>query len=553
MRPPILIGQSDFEQLRLQGGLYVDKSLFVQTVLQQRAQVQLYPRPRRFGKTLSLSLLRHFLEQGPNKSKLFEDLLVWNAAGVRPHFQRYPVIALSFRGTKATSWASAEALLKGVLRMEVARLRPIWSQASVAIQEQLEAFLQRGEAAEQSIGLLSHALSQATGQQVVLLIDEYDAPLLTAWQYEKYDPGYYDQMTAWLRSLLEAGLKDNSALFRGVLTGVLRIAKESLFSGLNNVKTYSLIQQDIPEPFGFSETEVSQLLEQFARLPEQASFQRWYNGYVFGNLTVYNPWSILNALDSPRAPLQAWWLNTAENTLIRDLLLGSTRFQQELSALLNGGTIEREVEENVVLRDLTTNNLWSFLLFSGYLKAEATRWDERGHIWVTLKIPNNEVRLVWELSFQRWLEAGLGNLTPLHEALLTGDAPAVQELLETLLLRHVSTWDLKDTQDEAFYHAFTLGLLVTMESSHRVQSNREVGQGRADVQIAPKIPGRPGVILEFKKLPKGRTLEGMADEALRQTKTLKYTTELTSLGAAPIYCFGISFSGKEVVVKGSVQ
>jgi hypothetical protein len=265
-----------------------------------------------------------------------------------------------------------------------------------------------------------------------------------------------------------------------VLTGILRVARESLFSGLNNVIVFSLLQKSIPEPFGFTEAEVTMLLEQAERSTELSEFQYWYNGYRFGNTTVFNPWSILNAVARPQEPLQPWWVNTSENTLA---------------------------------------------------------------------IPNLEVRTVWEDSFQEWIIDGLGNIEPLHQALLTGDAMAVEELLGTLLLRHVSTWDLKDTQDEAFYHAFVLGLLVSLEKTHRVQSNREVGRGRADVQLAPKEAGKPGVILEFKKQVKGRTLGAMAEEALKQTETLAYTTELQSLGAAPVYRFGIAFAGKKVAVR----
>jgi len=313
------------------------------------------------------------------------------------------------------------------------------------------------------------------------------------------------------------------------------------------------LQQDVPEPFGFTEAEVTALLSQADRASELPEFQRWYNGYRFGNTTVFNPWSILNALFRPHAALQPWWVNTAENTLLRKLLLGNPQLRNDFATLLEGGSIEKEVEENVVLRDISSEKLWSFLLFSGYLRADQQRRDERGRQWATLTIPNLEVRIVWEGTFQSWLTAGLANLDPLHHALLTGDAPAVEELLGTLLLRHVSTWDLKETQDEAFYHAFVLGLLVSLEKSHRVQSNREVGRGRADVQLAPKEPNKPGVILEFKKQEKRRTLVSMAEDALKQTETLAYTTELKSIGASPIYRFGIAFAGKKIAVRASAD
>jgi hypothetical protein len=546
MPPPILLGKSDFEQLRLQGGLYVDKSTLISTVLEASADVQLYPRPRRFGKTLNLSMLRYFLEASPDRSALFADLAVWQDAKARAHFQQHPVIYLSFKDVKVKTWGEAWQMLQPLIAEEIKRLLPILCHPSLpAIEQERWKSLAYRQAVPDVAVLreLSLGLRQSTGKLVVILIDEYDAPLLTAWEY-----GYFEEAVSWFRAFLSAGLKDNANLFRGVLTGVLRVGRESLFSGLNNVKVYSLVQQEVPEPFGFSEEEVVGLLKQFGREGEQGAFQRWYNGYVFGGVTVYNPWSILNALMSPRAPLQAWWLNTAENTVIHRLLLGNVAFQQEVATLLQGGTVEREVDENVVLRDISGEKLWGFLLFSGYLKAEAVRWDERGRLWVMLKIPNLEVQLVWEESFSTWLTDGLGRLEPLHRALLTGDAAAVQELLETLLLRHVSTWDVQRTQEEAFYHAFVLGLLVTLEKTHRVRSNREVGKGRADVQLLPREAGKPGVVLEFKRLEEGKTLKAMARKALKQIETSQYALELQEAKAAPVFCFGIAFSGKEVVV-----
>lgn len=546
MLPPIPLGQSDFTQLRRGGGLYIDKTGFVSTVITNPALVQLYPRPRRFGKTLNLSTVQAFLEVGHDQSALFEGLQVWGDPEARPHFQRYPVITLSFKDIKARTWRDAQASLQSLLSLEISRLQPHWNQPSTAPEliEQLGAYKRKQADPIHVLRELSLALHQGTGQPVVMLIDEYDTPLLTAWEHD-----YFEDAVVWFRSFLSAGLKDNPHLFRGVLSGILRVARESLFSGLNNVVVFSLLQQEIPEPFGFTEAEVAELLRRAGRSAELPAFQRWYNGYRFGETIVFNPWSILNALARPKTPLQPYWVNTAENALLRKLLLGHTQFQQEFATLLSGGSVEKRVEENIVLREIGSDKLWSFLLFSGYLRITQQR-DEVGRTWATLAIPNVEVRTVWEDSFQEWILHGLGNIEPLHRALLTGDVAAVEELLGTLLLRHVSTWDLKDTQDEAFYHAFVLGLLVSLEKTHRVQSNREVGRGRADVQLAPKEPGRPGVILEFKKQAKGRTLSAMADEALKQTETLAYTTELQSLGASPIYRFGIAFAGKKVAVRG---
>jgi hypothetical protein len=543
--PPILIGNSDFLKQRASGCLYVDKSVFISEVLARTSEVQLYPRPRRFGKTLSLSMLRYFLEIGQDRSTFFDDLTVWQDPLSRQHFQKHAVIYLSFRDVKPPRWDQAEKLLEEVVREELRRHLSGLRGSGIAphlllpLQE-----VDRGGFSTRILGSLSAALQAATGQGVVLLIDEYDAPLLHAW-----NAGYYDEVAGWFRAFLTSGLKDNSALYRGVLTGVLRVAKESMFSGLNNVMVYSLLASE-RELFGFTEAEVATLLRQYGREAETEEIRRWYNGYRFGDSTVYNPWSMLHVLRKPGDPLKPYWLNSSENLLVRDLLLKSEDLHGEIESLLQGGTVEKRIDENVALRDMKGDNIWSLLLFSGYLKVIGLR-QEGTRTWGTLAIPNEEVGGLWRHTFLEWLEDGIGSLEPLHRALLTGNAEKVQEILEKLLVLHVSAHDVARPQAEAFYHAFVLGLLVSLERSYRVRSNREVGVGRADVQILPKSPGQPGVVLEFKKKTGKAGLAWHAAAALRQIQSQGYCAELEAAGAAPIHRMGISFSGKEVVVKGA--
>ncbi len=544
--PPILTGTSDFPKLREGGYLYVDKSRFISEVLARNAEVQLYPRPRRFGKTLSMSMLQTFLEIGSDRSALFSDLAVWSDPLARQHYQKHAVISLSFRGVKGTDWADTRTGLRRVLWRELERLEPLWSGPGVrpGLVQNLRSVL-AGTVDEQGVlAELSAALFAATGERVVILIDEYDGPILQAWS-----AGHFDPVAEWFRTFLTEGLKDNPRLYRGVLTGVLRVAKESMFSSLNNVRVFSLLDRKA-ELFGFTETEVGSLLKQYGREGEAEEIRRWYNGYRFCDSTVYNPWSILHVLADPEAPLQPYWLGTAgRNDLVRELLLKSTDLHAPITTLLEGGTIERPVDENVALRDLEGNNVWSMLLFSGYLKAVSVR-DDGDQLLATLAIPNQEVRRIWRNSFSERLYSGEGGLEPLHQALLTGDAEKVQDLLQKLLLRHVSSHDVARTQDEAFYHAFVLGLLVTLEKTHRVRSNREDGLGRADVLMIPKSPGQPGVVLEFKKRTGKGSLAWYAAAALRQISTKGYGVELEAAGAAPIRKFGISFAGKEIVVRG---
>jgi hypothetical protein len=545
MLPPIAIGRSDFAKLRQEGCLYVDKSQLIVDVVHKPVDVQLYPRPRRFGKTLGMTMLRYFFERGEDHQALFSDLAVWQDAKARQHFNRHPVIYLTFKDVKHLHWSETKQILQSIIASELIRLSPLWDVPSVHVllRQDLQAIMEKRAEPLDMLLKLSQALHQATGESVVLLMDEYDAPILTAWQY-----GYYDEVAGWFRAFLSNGLKDNNFLFRAVLTGILRVAKESMFSGLNNVEVYSLLRRGQQESFGFRETEVMTLLAEAGRSSEETAVRDWYNGYRFGGTQVYNPWSILNVLAHPEEFLCAWWLNTSDNALVRELLLDRTELSTDIESLLRGIPVEREIKEDVPLRDLRGTHVWSLLLFSGYLRADAVRVEE-GEQWVTLSIPNKEVRSLWRNTFTHWLQSSLGNIAPFHRALLEGNAAHIESMLTTMLLLHTSSHDVKQNQDEAFYHAFVLGLLVSMEKTHTVRSNREVGYGRSDVLITPKIPGLPGVVLEFKKLETGRTLSGMAEEALRQIDREKYATELEAAGVFPIRKIGISFTGKQVAVR----
>ena len=547
MPPPILISTSDFQKIREAQGLYVDKSDFIVEVLQRPAEAQLYPRPRRFGKTTSMSALRYFLEKGEDRSALFSDLKVWQDPKARQHFQKHAVINLSFKDVKPLRWSEAQRQLENLVRHELRR-HMAWLRGT-PVAAHLLVPLEVMEVGPFDMHVLLHlceALHAATGERAVLLIDEYDAPLLHAWTC-----GYYDEVASWFRAFLTAGLKDNPHLFRGVLTGILRVAKESMFSGLNNVKVFSLLAKS-EELFGFTEAEVAALLPIYGRQADADEIRAWYNGYRFGDRTVYNPWSVLSALDSPLEEIGPHWLNTSDNAMVRELLLKGSDLEPEIQSLLQGGSIEKVIDENVVVRDLRGDKVWSFLLFSGYLSATSVRREETT-LYATLTIPNREVAGLWRGTFREWLLSAAGAVEPLHRAVLAGDADKVQELLSKMLLRNLSYHDVADDQVEAFYHAFVLGLLVSMEPTHHVRSNREAGLGRADVLIIPKQPGQPGAVLEFKKQNDKRSLFAHAGLALRQIQQQGYCAELEAAGAAPIRRLGIAFSGKQVVVRGEKQ
>lgn len=545
MPRPILLGQSYFPAVREGGYLYVDKSLFVAEVLNSPTQAMLYPRPRRFGKTLNMSMLRAFFERGPDNSHLFQDLQVWQDATAMAHFQKYPVVSLTFKDVKQRAWADARAVLNHLIANELGRHRSAFMAENLnrSIGERLHAVAGGAEAYEGVLLDLCEALHLHHGQPVVLLIDEYDAGILNAWEH-----GHYDEAVNFFRGLFSPALKDNPHLFKGVMTGILRVARESMFSGLNNVQVYSLLHHRPSEHFGFLEAEVFALLDEFGRGGEQDEVRRWYNGYRFGRAVVYNPWSIMNLLADTSGECRPYWLNTSGNDLVRSLLLAGSGVQEAISTLLRGETITVEIHEDVPLRDLRPENAWSLLLFAGYLKAIESHWQGTRMI-ATLAVPNVEVRGIWADTFTRWISPPTGSLEPFHRAILGGDSRIFEEILRGMLTRHASYHDVAETQDEAFYHAFMLGLLVTLEETHAVRSNRESGHGRADLLIIPKRPGLPGVVMEFKRGGAKTTLAAHARAAVKQAVVKQYKAELSAAGATPISVLGIAFSGKDVAVR----
>jgi hypothetical protein len=546
MLPPINRGHSDFVSLRRRGELYVDRSAFIGAVLGNPNRVLLFPRPRRFGKTLAMSMLRAWLERGPDNAALFGDLAVWADPVAQAHRQRYAVIALSLKDAKAATWTEARRTLTLLVQQELLRCRPVWSDARVdpALRDLLQADLAQ---ADHPLVLprLCAALRQATGEGAVLLIDEYDAPLINGWEQ-----GHYGEALAWYRSFFGAAFKDNPDLALGVCTGVLQVGEESTWSDLSNVTVAGLLDAQPFEPFGFGEADVADLLARAGRSDEAEAVRAWYNGYAIAGHTVYNPWSVLRALQHPGRPLSPWWVNTSQNVLVRRLLLSHHELGAGLERLLRGETVEVVIEEAIPLGDLRPHHVWSLLLGSGYLTARSVRWED-GRRRALLAIPNGEVASLWRATFLDWLDPGEREGAPLIAALLRGDAEALGAEIEALLRLHASAHDLTATQDEAFYHAFLLGLLVRFSATHEVRSNRETGLGRADVLMIPRRPGLPGVVMELKRLPRrGGDLHRLAETALEQIQTRGYADALVAAGAAPVQAFGLSFAGRELAVVG---
>lgn len=548
------IGASDFRSLRNGRRLYIDKSRLISLLLRDAGTVLLFPRPRRFGKTLNMTMLRCFFERSPDPAvsaatwSLFEGLEVATDEEARSHFARYPTIALNLKDVQSRNYRD----MLGDVREEIRRayathrelLGGIPAERADRFRELLDGRCEDEAILRRALGDLSADLARRWGERCVVLIDEYDTPLQHA-----YDHGYYDEAVEFFRGFYSAVLKDNDQnLVRGVLTGVLRVARESLFSGLNNVKVCSILEDVYAESFGFTEGEVAHLTG-----PDLPEVRDWYDGYRFGQSRIYNPWSVLCYLDKKR--FEPYWANTSENQLIRRLLVDrGLGFSAELEALLGGRAITQRVDENLSLRDIdrSPHALWTFLLFAGYLRVNAARVDDRGATVADLAIPNREVDLVYRDLFRSWAdegERGLG-LSGLRQALSTGDFEELERMIRTVSLETLSFHDTAGHPGESFYHGLVIGLTMALADDYEIRSNRETGRGRADVLLIPRRASLPGVVLELKVLGPGAPPQPALDGALQQIERQAYATELRSRGIDRIHEVAVVFRGKDAWVKG---
>jgi hypothetical protein len=557
--PPL--GISDFRKLRQQARSYVDKTPSVAQILGATSEVLLFPRPRRFGKTLLLSTLQAFVERGSDdRAELFGDLAIWNDPAARQHMGRYPVISMTFKDAKLGAWDECLESLAGIIAGAFDTHRDVRAALAGTDADTFDAVLERRASKVrlmESLGFLCRVVRRHHGERVVLLIDEYDPPIQGGYLH-----GYYDQVVEFFRNFLSGGLKDNAHLFKGVLTGILRVAKESIFSGLNNLSVFSLLHPAFGSAFGFTEPEVADLLDRAGLADRAQEVQRWYNGYVFGRTVVYNPWSVLSFLDNAphnMAP-QPYWVSTSSNELIKELLVRyAEHLQPELETLLGGQRVVRPIDENVAFPDLAkdVDAVWSLLVFSGYLKAEEHAPPSGvGPATYALSIPNLEVRQVYAGTFQVWMKervrASGGDVERLTRALLTGDTEAFEAQLQAFATHVLSYHDTGLPDPEKLYHGFILGLLAVLEPHYVVRSNRESGQGRPDVQIRPATPGNPGVLLELKVARPGRvTLDDALARGLAQIARNGYAAELRAAGAQPVHALAVAFDGKTVRVKAA--
>ena len=554
---PLPIGVENFEDLREHGYYFVDKTLFIKELLDMKRKVNLFTRPRRFGKTLNMSILRYFFEKGEkDNSGLFQGLKIMDAGEkYLSHMGKYPVISISLKSMKQYSYDLAYDMLTKAVESEYSRH---WKQieASGALTDaKLERYLRirdlKGTESDyaDSLKFLSECLYACTGQRSVILIDEYDVPLENA-----YFSGFYDRMVALIRSLFESALKTNDNLEFAVVTGCLRISKESIFTGLNNLNVVSITNNSFAEHFGFTPEEVEQMLKDYGLEENLETVRKWYDGYLFGESEVYNPWSVINYVNScygdKKVFAKPYWSNTSSNSIVKKLIEhADLSVRQEIEGLIEGGTITKPIHEDITYDDMnsTQDNLWNFLFFTGYLK-KIREEQEDETVRMEMAIPNSEVRYVYKNAVLQWFEKKTEKkeLTPLYESLLNGDCDKMAEILSENLMETISFYDYQ----ESYYHGFLAGMLKNI-GNYIVQSNRESGNGRPDILVRyPSVRGK-AVIIEIKVSKSYQGLEAKCDEALEQIEDQKYEETLRQEGYQNIMKYGVAFYRKECMVKAA--
>ncbi|MBF0099393.1 MAG: AAA family ATPase [Desulfobacterales bacterium] len=552
-KPPI--GISDFKYLQEQELYYVDKTSLIQKIWENSSQVLLFPRPRRFGKTLNLSMLRYFFEKTDDSTaSLFDGLFIFQQPEMMAHQGQYPLIYLTFKDVKEMTWENCLNHLRHLLVTEWFRVAPLIKSCQKTPEEDriLTAFANHTTTQielQNSLLIMMSLLWKATGQKTIVLIDEYDTPIHAGHQY-----GYYEEIILFMRNLLSAAFKDNSYLQKGVITGVLRVSKESIFTGLNNITVRSIIDSEFSTYFGFTETEVETMLQDFSVVNPQ-EVKDWYNGYVFGREVIYNPWSILNYLNSEDRQLKPYWIDSSSNDLVRDLILqGPMSLREQIEILLRGESINSVLHETIVLRDIaaTEENIWSLLTFSGYLKALNPK-QVHTRIYYDLSIPNMEVLRFYEDTIQLWLNKQIGDsrLQHLLKSLLNEDIISFEQYLSEMVETVLSYHDTSGSEPERVYHAFVLGLLVNLGSQYTVRSNRESGFGRYDVMLIPKNSQQTGFVFEFKKVDGkyDKTSKTAMKSALKQIQDKNYALELKATGVQKIVGIGVVVHSKKVWVQ----
>ena len=549
------IGISDYVRAQ-EEYYYVDKTLLIKEFLDKKPLVSLFTRPRRFGKTLNMDMLRVFFEiSDKDTSKYFADKNIWQCGEeYRSHQGKYPVIFLTFKDVKFDTWDVTIDKIRGLLQEEYGRHQELLNSDKLS-QYEKEYFTKIISATANEVELtsslerLSKMLASHYDKAPVIIIDEYDTPI-----QEGYSKDFYDEIIGFMRNFFSGAFKDNKNLSYGFLTGILRIAQESIFSGLNNLTVNSVMDEEYDSFFGFTESEVKAMLSYYGVSDKEEELKDWYDGYLFGSEEIYNPWSVINYISKGCLP-QAYWVNTGKNEILDDVLRVATDdITERLYDLLQGERVVARIDQNVVYRSLAEDpaNIYSLLLVAGYLKTPKKELQADGSYLCEVSIPNREIAAVYKSEIlSHFLQTGAITRTTANkiaESLYANDYKKLQSAIEEYMDKSISFFD---GGAEGFYHGLMLGLIALMDNQYKIKSNRESGDGRFDVSLIPREKRYPGIILELKWKEKlsDVELEKWSNEALKQIGELRYDSEMKEDGITEILKFGIAFSGKKVCVR----
>lgn len=559
---PLPIGIDNFEKLITRGYYFVDKTLLIKDLLDNKADVNLFTRPRRFGKTLNISMLQYYFEDRRDEftgekidnSYLFEGLNI-KAEGEKytQYMGKYPVINLSLKSAKQRSLDLAFQCIREEISNEFKRHKYIIE--SDVLKAEKEHFMKIVNNDKDmslyitALKFLSNCLNKYHNEKVIILIDEYDVPLENA-----FFEGFYNEMISFIRSLFESALKTNPSLEFSVITGCLRISKESIFTGLNNLKIISILDDRYAEHFGFTDDEVVKICKDYNITQKYETIKQWFNGYIFGEINVYNPWSVMQYVDDLKANInklpKSYWANTSSNSIVKSLIERADDITKgEIEALIEGKTIEKPVHEDITYEDVYDNldNLWNFMFFTGYFKKISERMDENTQEkFVELAIPNLEVKYIFRTKILKWFNEKIKSedLSILYTSIINGEVDVFQKEVNRLLKKTISFNDAY----ENFYHGFMIGLLSHMDG-YIVKSNRETGDGRCDIYIKPLSIFDKAVIIEMKVCDKPKELFTKPQDALQQIEDKKYAYELNESGYEDIIKYGMAFYRKDCIIK----
>ena len=552
IRLPLPIGVADY-RLASTEYYYIDKTLMIKEFLDERPMVSLFTRPRRFGKTLNMDMLRTFSEKtAEDTSVYFRDKAIWQCGERYRSYQgKYPVIFLTFKDVKFTTWQETFQSIRELIAKEAYRHIELKdSDRCDAFDKKAFLRLQQGNADEtelaNALADLSLALHKHYGIAPIIIIDEYDIPI-----QQGYMQGFYDKVILFMRNLFSGGLKDNKHLSYGFLTGILRVAKESIFSGLNNLVINSVLDNKYSEYFGFTASEVQQMAAYYGVADKYAELCAWYDGYRFGRTEIFNPWSVINYFNNGCEP-RAFWQTTGSNDIIGEIIgVADAEIYERLTSLVNGKSFVTYIDTSVIYPQIKSNpsSIYSFLLVAGYLKVLKTVPAFSGDFMCEVALPNKEIAYVYNKEILQKLDKliPMAAAISMQEALYSADSQKLKAVMQSLLANSVSSFD---TAGENFYHGFMLGLCALLSNAY-VTSNREAGDGRYDIQLMPKNAVLPGILIELKadKHADAEQLKKLAAVALKQINDKNYAADMQSHGVKTIYKYGVAFSGKKVEIE----